>query len=65
MTLVLQTAPGWTWEWRGFMTARKIGFSASLLALCVLNLGSARAADKVKGKGVITLRSGKHPDRGN
>ena len=31
---------------------------ASLLAVCLLSLGSALAADKVKGKGVITLRSG-------
>src|SRR5271167_4874349 len=40
------------------MTSRRIGFSASLLAVCLLSLGSALAADKVKGKGVITLRSG-------
>jgi len=31
---------------------------AGLLAVCVLALGSALAADKVKGKGVITQRSG-------
>jgi OmpA-OmpF porin, OOP family len=42
----------------GFMTIRRIGISASLLAVCLLSLGSALAADKVKGKGVITLRSG-------
>jgi outer membrane protein OmpA-like peptidoglycan-associated protein len=29
-----------------------------LLAVCLMALGSARASDKVKGKGVITLRSG-------
>ena len=40
------------------MTSRRIGISVSLLALCLLSLGSALAADKVKGKGVITLRSG-------
>jgi len=40
------------------MTIRRILISASLLAVCLLSLGSALAADKVKGKGVITLRSG-------
>jgi len=40
------------------MTSRRIGFSVSLLAVCLLSLGSALAADKIKGKGVITLRSG-------
>ncbi len=40
------------------MISRRIGFSLSLLAVCLLSLGSAFAADKVKGKGVITLRSG-------
>jgi OOP family OmpA-OmpF porin len=44
------------------MTSRRISrifsISVSLLALCLLSLGSALAADKVKGKGVITLRSG-------
>ena len=40
------------------MTGRRIGFSVSLLAVCLLSLGSALAADKVKGKGVITLRAG-------
>ena len=40
------------------MTGRRIGVSVSLLAVCLLSLGSALAADKVKGKGVITLRSG-------
>jgi OmpA-OmpF porin, OOP family len=39
------------------MTSRRIGISASLLAVCLLSLGSA-FADKVKGKGLITLRSG-------
>jgi OmpA-OmpF porin, OOP family len=43
---------------RGFMTSRKIGIPVSLLAVCLLSLGSALAADKIKGKGVITLRSG-------
>jgi outer membrane protein OmpA-like peptidoglycan-associated protein len=42
----------------GFMTRRRIGISVSLLAVCLLSLGSALAADKAKGKGVITLRSG-------
>jgi len=37
---------------------RQIRVVASLLAVCLLSLGSALAADKVKGKGVITLRSG-------
>jgi outer membrane protein OmpA-like peptidoglycan-associated protein len=40
------------------MISKRIGISASLLAVCLLSLGSALAADKVKGKGVITLRSG-------
>jgi OmpA-OmpF porin, OOP family len=40
-----------------FMT-RRIGIAASLLAICLLSLGSAFAGDKVKGKGVITMRSG-------
>ena len=40
------------------MTSRRIGIAASLLALWLLSLGSAFAGDKVKGKGVITLRSG-------
>jgi OmpA-OmpF porin, OOP family len=39
------------------MTSKRIGFSVSLLAVCFLILGSAFASDKVKGKGVITLRS--------
>jgi outer membrane protein OmpA-like peptidoglycan-associated protein len=39
------------------MTSRRIGFSLSLLAVWLLILGSAFASDKVKGKGVITLRS--------
>jgi OOP family OmpA-OmpF porin len=40
------------------MTSRRIGISVSFLAMCLLSLGSAFAGDKVKGKGVITLRSG-------
>ncbi len=40
------------------MTSRRIGVSLSLLAMCLLSLGSALAADKVKGKGVITMVSG-------
>jgi OmpA-OmpF porin, OOP family len=43
------------------MSSRRIGISVSLLAVCLLTLGSALAADKVekiKGKGVVTLRSG-------
>jgi len=40
------------------MTSRRIGVSVSLFAVCLLSLGSALAADKIKGKGVITLRSG-------
>src|SRR6266436_4183083 len=45
---------------RGFMMRKRIGISVGLLAMCLLSLslGSAFAADKVKGKGVITLRSG-------
>jgi OmpA-OmpF porin, OOP family len=40
------------------MTTRRIGFSVSLLAMCLMIMGSAHASDKVKGKGVITLRTG-------
>ena len=40
------------------MTSSRISISLSLLAVCLLSLGSALASDKVKGKGVITLRSG-------
>jgi OOP family OmpA-OmpF porin len=40
------------------MTTRRIGIAASLLAMCLLSLSSAFAGDKIKGKGVITLRSG-------
>jgi OmpA-OmpF porin, OOP family len=40
------------------MTSRRIGIAVSLLAMCLLSLGSAQAGDKIKGKGVITLRSG-------
>src|SRR5215831_8937507 len=40
------------------MRSKTIGFAASVLAVLLLSLGSASAADKVKGKGVITLRSG-------
>jgi hypothetical protein len=39
------------------MTSRRIGIWVSLLAVCLLSVGSALAADKIKGKGVITLRS--------
>src|SRR5277367_443073 len=42
----------------GFMISRRIGIAITLLAICLLSSGSAFAADKVKGKGVITLRSG-------
>jgi len=40
------------------MSCRRIGFAISLVAVCLLSLGSAFAGDKVKGKGVITFRSG-------
>jgi len=40
------------------MIGRRIGIAMSLLAMCLLSLGSAQAGDKIKGKGVITLRSG-------
>jgi len=40
------------------MIVKRIGIAATLVAVCLLSLGSAQAADKVKGKGVITLRSG-------
>ena len=40
------------------MISRRIGIAVSLLAVCLLSVGSALAGDKVKGKGVITLRSG-------
>jgi OmpA-OmpF porin, OOP family len=42
----------------GLMIKRRIGIVVSLLAMCLLSLGSAQAGDKIKGKGVITLRSG-------
>jgi outer membrane protein OmpA-like peptidoglycan-associated protein len=38
--------------------SRRIGFLVTLFAVCLLSSGSALAADKIKGKGVITLRSG-------
>ena len=37
---------------------RQMKVVASLLAVCLMALGAAHASDKVKGKGVITLRSG-------
>ena len=40
------------------MTSRRIGIVVSFFAVCLLSWGSALAADKVKGRGVITLRSG-------
>jgi OOP family OmpA-OmpF porin len=40
------------------MIIKKIGIALSLLAVCLLSSGSTFAGDKVKGKGVITLRSG-------
>ena len=40
------------------MIGKRIGIAVSLLAMCLLSLGSAQAGDKIKGKGVITLRSG-------
>jgi OOP family OmpA-OmpF porin len=40
------------------MTTRRIGMAVSIVAVCLLGLGSAVAQDKVKGKGVITGRSG-------
>jgi len=40
------------------MIGRRIGIAVSLLAMCLLSLGSAQAGDKIKGKGVITQRSG-------
>ena len=40
------------------MISRRIGIAASLIAVCLLCMGSALAGDKVKGKGVITLHSG-------
>jgi OOP family OmpA-OmpF porin len=42
----------------GFMISKRIVIAVSLLALCLLSVGSVLAGDKVKGKGVITLRSG-------
>jgi OmpA-OmpF porin, OOP family len=38
--------------------ARRIAISVSLLAVCLLSVGPAIAGDKVKGKGVVTQRSG-------
>jgi outer membrane protein OmpA-like peptidoglycan-associated protein len=40
------------------MQRNRITTLVSVAAVCLLSLGSALAADKVKGKGVITLRSG-------
>ncbi|HSZ63482.1 MAG TPA: OmpA family protein [Terriglobales bacterium] len=40
------------------MIGRRASIVVSLLGLCLLSLGSALAADKIKGKGVITLRTG-------
>jgi OOP family OmpA-OmpF porin len=40
------------------MISRRIGIAVSLLAVCLLSVGSSLAGDKVKGKGDITLRSG-------
>jgi len=40
------------------MKGKTIGISVSLVAMFLLSIGSALAADKVKGKGVITMRSG-------
>lgn len=40
------------------MISKRIVIAVSLLALCLLSVGSVLAGDKVKGKGVITLRSG-------
>ena len=37
---------------------RQMKVVTGLVAVCLLALGSALASDKVKGKGVITLRSG-------
>ena len=37
---------------------RQMKVVTGLIAVCLLSLGSAHASDKVKGKGVITLRSG-------
>jgi outer membrane protein OmpA-like peptidoglycan-associated protein len=37
---------------------RQMKVVASLLAVCLMALGAAHASDKVKGTGVITLRSG-------
>jgi OmpA-OmpF porin, OOP family len=40
------------------MQRNRITTLVSVVAVCLLSLGSALAADKIKGKGVITLRSG-------
>ena len=40
------------------MRSDRIGYAASILVVLLLSLGSASATDKIKGKGVITLRSG-------
>ena len=40
------------------MHSRRIGAAVGLLALCLMSWGSALADDKLKGKGVITGRSG-------
>src|SRR5215470_9873068 len=40
------------------MNSRRISRGLSILAVFLLSVGSVFAGDKVKGKGVITLRSG-------
>jgi OmpA-OmpF porin, OOP family len=40
------------------MKSRRIGVALSLVAMCLLSLGSAVADDKIKGKGVVTGHSG-------
>ncbi len=40
------------------MSIRKISIAVSIVAVFLLSVGSALAADKIKGKGVITLRLG-------
>lgn len=40
------------------MNSTRMGVAMSLVAFCLMSMGSARAQDKVKGQGVITGRSG-------
>src|SRR5262249_25445347 len=44
--------------WRKSMITKRMGIAVSILTIFLLSAGFAFAGEKVKGKGVITLRSG-------